>query len=270
MYSCSRSVDAYRLGKRCTIFIYEVFQSLYNGNSCKEFPSLLLTKFCRIEETIGNERICIFTMVQALTAAIVALSFAIVAGIIKLIKRAALGSEFKEIEKVLDKFGSTKSIEYEIVNGEEKLIKKFSPKQLSEFISKKYQNKKLWENKDLELYQKVLENNSSTDSCIEEVMDIYHKGLFVKSPANWAFDKSENKSFPIITCYDGDDNSIEVFVNERYSSIEDCVEKTFGKSRHLVASSLVVYPKKKRLIVIHVARLDTHINTETLIGMDWS
>ena len=214
--------------------------------SANKFPSLLMTKSCRIEETIGNEK-CTNTMEKALAAAIVALFLAIVAGIIKLIKRAALGSEFKEIEKVLDKFGNSKSIEYEIGNGEEKLIKEFSPKQLSEFIRKKYQDKKLWENKDLELYQKVLENNSSSESCIEEVMDICHKGLHVKSPTNWSFDKSENKSFPIITCYDGDDNSIKVFVNERYSSIEDCVEKSIWEIKASRSKFIRSAPKKVTL-----------------------
>ncbi len=164
-------------------------------------------------------------MEKALAAAIVALFLAFVAGIIKLIKRAALGSEFKDLEKILEKFGSTKSIEFDITNGEEKLLKTFSPKQLSEFIRMKYQERKQWKNKDIELYHKVLENNNISESLSKDTRDICHKGLYIKSPINWSFDNSENKSFPIITCYDGNDNSITVLVDERYSSIEDCVEK---------------------------------------------
>lgn len=163
-------------------------------------------------------------MEKALAAAIVALFLAIVAGIIKLIKRAALGSEFKDLEQVLDKFGSAKSIEFDITNGEEKLLKTFTPKQLYEYIRMKYQERKQWKNKGIELYQKVLENNFS-DLLPRDTRDISHKGLHIKCPMKWSFEKSENKSYPIITCYDGNDNSITVLVDERYSSVEDCVEK---------------------------------------------
>jgi hypothetical protein len=166
---------------------------------------------------------------KALAASLWSLTIAIVVGIIRIIKRATLGSEFKDLEKVLDKFGSTNNIEFDITNGEEKLLKSFSPKQLSEFIRMKYQERKQWKNKELELYHKVLENNNISEPCSRDTKDICYKGLYIKSPMNWSFDNSENKSFPIITCYDGNDNSITVFVDERYISIEDCVERNIWK-----------------------------------------
>lgn len=66
-------------------------------------------------------------MVQALTAAIVALFIGAIAFIVRKIKRAMLGSEFKDLEKVLDKFGSSGIIEFGIAKDEGIISMPFTP-----------------------------------------------------------------------------------------------------------------------------------------------
>ena len=132
----------------------------------------------------------------ALGAAILSLIITIAAVMIRLIKRASLGSEFRDIEKILDKFGSSKDIEFDINEGEEKDMKSFSPKQLSEFIKIKHQHKKQWEDKKLALYKLVIESKTAPDTITENLLDVCHKGLYIKIPKNWSFEKRENSVCP--------------------------------------------------------------------------
>jgi len=172
-------------------------------------------------------------MVQALTAAIVALFLGAIAFIVRKIKRAALGSEFKDLEKVLDKFGSSSMIEFGITKNEGIITMPFTPTQLSSFIRLKYSERKQWKENEYELYKKVIgdNDNSNTNGVLIECVDVVYNGLHMKCPLGWSVEKKDSdeksggKCLPIITSSDGNDNIITAKVMKTYLSIEETIER---------------------------------------------
>lgn len=146
----------------------------------------------------------------------------------------------------MDKFGSTKCIEFDILNnGEQKITKTFTPKQLSEYIRIKHQEKKQWEDKPQELYQRVIETNNTIETIPGDLIEIYHKGLHIKSLSTWSIEKKENNICPsIIRCYDGDKVSITVSINKRFSDIEDSVENNVKEIGEYRSKFIRSTPKK--------------------------
>lgn len=170
-------------------------------------------------------------MVQALTAAIVALFIGAIAFIVRKIKRAALGSEFKDLEKVLDKFGSSGMIEFGIAKDEGIISMPFTPTQLSLFIRSKYSEGKRWKENEYGLYKKVIEDIDNTNGVSIECVDAIYNGLHMKCPLRWTVEKKDSdekiggKCLPIITSSDGDGNIITAKVMNTYLSIEETIER---------------------------------------------
>lgn len=182
-------------------------------------------------------------MVEIITAVIVALLFSAAAGIVKLIKKASLDSEFKDIERVLRNFGSTDTIEFEIAKDEGTVLTPFSPKQLSEFIRLKH-NDNCWKGKEFDLMHKVKNTIDSTE-VLPELKEITFCGVSIKCPSNWMIetmysknlDRFENSNnYPTIKCNNGNETSFSVVVQETSSSSDAIVIsyineiKLFGKS----------------------------------------
>ena len=170
-------------------------------------------------------------MVQALTAAIIALFLGVIAFIVRKIKRATLGSEFKDLEKVLGRFGSSTNIKFEIIKDKENVLLSFTPTQLSKFIRLKYSDRKAWKENEYGLYNKVIEDNDDTNVFNIEIVDVSYNGLHIKCPTGWSIVKTDSDEkvggmhLPVITSSDGNDNIITAKVMKTYLSIEDSVER---------------------------------------------
>ena len=170
-------------------------------------------------------------MVQALTAAIVALFLGVIAFIVRKIKRATLGSEFKDLEKVLGRFGSSTNIKFEIAKDKENVLLSFTPTQLSKFIRLKYSDRKAWKENEYGLYNKVIEDDDNTNVLNIEIVDAFYNGLHIKCPTEWSIVKTDSDEkvggihLPIITSSDGNDNIITAKVMKTYLSIAESVER---------------------------------------------
>lgn len=170
-------------------------------------------------------------MVQALTAALIALFLGAIAFVIRRIKRATLGSEFKDLEKVLDSFGSTNNIIFTVTKNEESISTSFTPTQLREFIRLKHTNGKEWKDNEYGLYKKVIEDSSNTNEFSIDCIDTFYNGLHIKSPIGWYIGKTESDEkiegmhLPIITSSDGKGNIITAKVLKSYLNIEESVER---------------------------------------------
>ena len=170
-------------------------------------------------------------MVQALTAAIIALFFGVIAFIVRKIKRASLGSEFKDLEKVLGRFGSSTNIKFEIAKDKENVLLTFTPTQLSKFIRLKYSNRKTWKENEFGLYSKVTEDNDNTNVCNFEIIDAFYNGLHIKCPTGWSIEKTDSDEkvggvhLPVITSSDGNDSIITAKVMKTYLGIEETIER---------------------------------------------
>lgn len=168
---------------------------------------------------------------KALGAAILAFLITIVSIIIRLIKRASLGSEFKDLEKVLDSFGSTNNIIFNITKGEESISTSFTPIQLRKFIRLKHTNGKEWKNNEYGLYKKVIDDSSNTNEFSIDCIDASYNGLHMKSPIGWYLGKTDSDEkikgmpLPIITSSDGEGNIITAKVLKSYLNIEESVER---------------------------------------------
>lgn len=170
-------------------------------------------------------------MERALTAAIVALFLGVIAFIVRKIKRVTLGSEFKDLEKVLYRFGSWTNIQFGITKDKENVLLTFTPTQLSKFIHLKHSDRKAWKENEYALYSKVIEDNDNTNVINIEIVDAFYNGLHIKCPVGWSVEKTDSDEkvggmhLPVITSSDGNDNTITVKVMKTYLSIEETVER---------------------------------------------
>ena len=127
---------------------------------------------------------------------------AVISAIIFLVRRLSLGSEFKDLEKVLDSFGSTNSIDYEIIQDKESTQMSFSPKELYEFIKLKHKESDKWKRKEYELAKTVKEHHRYEENDIPELHEISYKGLSIKCPIDWSSETIDMKNLDIAAVSD--------------------------------------------------------------------
>ena len=122
---------------------------------------------------------------------------AVISAIIFIVRRLSLDSESKDLEKVLDSFGNTNSIDYEIVQDKESTQMAFSPKELSEFIKLKHKESRRWKKNEYELFRIVKERHRHETDYLPDLNEITYKGLHIKCPNDWTYETIDKKNLEI-------------------------------------------------------------------------